>query len=227
MRSVLIAQNYQKVMKKMAQASQQQGMPMPELLAVSKKKPAAAVAELYALGQRHFGESYAQEGVDKIEQLKMHDDIVWHFIGPLQSNKTRLIASHFDWVQSVDREKILLRLEQQRPTDMAPLNVLLQIKIGDEASKSGADPEVLLRLLQLGAEMQRIKIRGLMCIPPFSPSQSEQRRYFEQAQQFFKQHQHAFSLDVLSMGMSNDFAMAIDSGSTMIRIGTDLFGARE
>ncbi|WP_395374568.1 YggS family pyridoxal phosphate-dependent enzyme [Marinicella sp. W31] len=223
----MIAQNYQNVIKKMALASEKYGVSIPELLAVSKKKPASAVAELYAQGQRHFGESYAQEGVEKVEQLQLHNDIVWHFIGPVQSNKTRMIASHFDWVQSVEREKILLRLNQQRPDGLPPLQVLLQMKIGDERSKSGADKNTLLDLLELGSQLEHITIRGLMCIPPPADSQSQQRAYFEQAQQFYHQHQQRFGMDVLSMGMSNDFEMAIACGSTMLRIGTELFGARE
>ena len=223
----MIAENYQNVKNKMAQASQKYAVPTPKLLAVSKKKPAAAVAELYALGQREFGESYAQEGAEKIEQLRDCDAIVWHFIGPLQSNKTRLIASHFDWVQSVDREKILRRLDQQRPAELPPLQVLLQMKIGDEVTKSGADKQTLVQLLKLGAQLEHINIRGFMCIPPPAQSSAEQCGYFEQAQQFYAQHQQQYSLDVLSMGMSNDFEMAIASGSTMIRIGTELFGSRD
>ena len=223
----MIAQNYQKVTEKMRDASAQCQKQEPELLAVSKKKPATDIETLYRLGQRHFGESYAQEGVSKIEQLVDLKDIVWHFIGPMQSNKTRLVAAHFDWVQSVDREKILLRLNEHRSVDLKPLQVLLQMKIGDEETKSGADGTTLLHLLELGLELPQIQIRGLMCIPPFAESEEMQRHYFEQAHSFYLEYQSRFALDTLSMGMSNDYAVAIACGSTMIRIGTDLFGVRK
>ncbi len=207
------------------QNATKQGHP-PLLLAVSKKHSADAVRAAFALGQRAFGESYAQEGVVKMAALS-DLSIEWHFIGPIQSNKTKLIAEHFDWVQSVDRMKVLRRLAEQRPIHLPPLNILLQLKVGDEASKSGTSVDDLILMYQTAQSMPSIRVRGLMCIPPPSQSFDEQCQYFRQAQSVFAHWaDQDDQFDVLSMGMSGDMEAAIACGSTMVRIGTDLFGAR-
>ena len=181
---------------------------------------------MIALGQRQFGESYVQEAVDKISRLEDRD-LCWHFIGPVQSNKTRQLATHFHWVQSVDRMKILTRLNAQRPHGMPPLNVLLQLKVGHEASKSGAQNAEVLEMAKAAREMEGLTIRGIMCIPPPSDDVTTQRSYFAQARAVYLQLLSICpTADTLSMGMSGDLEAAISEGSTMVRIGTDLFGPR-
>lgn len=198
----------------------------PTLLAVSKKQPLSKIKALVDVGQRAFGESYVQEAVEKISQLST-PDLCWHFIGPVQSNKTRQLAAHFHWVQSVDRMKILTRLNEQRPADALPLNVLLQLKIGDEDSKSGAQAVELLDMARAAREMDRLVIRGVMCIPPPADDVAIQRSYFAQARTVYLQLLSICpTADTLSMGMSGDLEAAIREGSTMVRIGTDLFGPR-
>lgn len=194
-----------------------------DLLAVSKTKPAEQLRSLYSAGQRDFGENYLQEALDKIEQLA-DLDICWHFIGPIQSNKTRPIAEHFHWVQSVDRVKIAQRLSGQRPSHLPPLNICIQVNISQEASKSGCLPSELPNILQQCAELPNIRLRGLMAIPKQSDTDhsafADMRALLTQAQQNYP------NMDTLSMGMSNDMDHAIAQGATMIRIGTALFGAR-
>lgn len=200
---------------------------LPVLLAVSKKQPLEKIQQLIAMGHRQFGESYVQEAVEKMAQLS-DVDVCWHFIGPIQSNKTRQLASHFDWVQSVDRMKILTRLNDGRPADMPALQVLLQLKIGDEASKSGASAESLLQMADAARQMSGLVIRGVMCIPPPSDDERTQRAYFAQARGVFQQLvKQCPTADTLSMGMSGDLEAAIAEASTMVRIGTDLFGPRQ
>lgn len=200
---------------------------VPALLAVSKRHPAASIRRLYQAGQRHFGESYVQEALEKMAQL--HDlDIEWHFIGPIQSNKTRPMAESFDWVQSVDRLKILERLNRQRPGGMAPLKVLLQLKVGDEASKSGATESDIYIMYQAAQSMSNLAIKGLMCIPPASDDYTTQCAHFNQAKRVFEKLQAKDDrFEVLSMGMSGDLEAAAQCGSTMARVGTDIFGARD
>lgn len=196
------------------------------LLAVSKLHPAAAIRALHNMGQRSFGENRVSEGIEKRSEL--HDlDIDWHFIGPIQSNKTRDIAGHFDWVQSVDREKILKRLANQRPPSLAPLNICLQVNIDDEPQKAGVAADKVGELAALAAQLPSVRLRGLMCIPAQTPDQEQTRQSFErlaslQASLCAEGHQ----LDTLSMGMSGDLEIAIACGSTMVRIGTDIFGPR-
>jgi len=193
------------------------------LLAVSKTKPASDVESAYNAGQRLFGENYVQEAVDKINELDHLDEIQWYFIGPIQSNKTKLIAEHFDWVQSVDRVKILQRLNEQRPSEKSKLNVCLQVNISDEASKSGATLAELPALIDTIKQCKNLVLRGFMAIPEKgNPSLS-----FEKMDQLFTQYQAQIStIDTLSMGMSGDMELAIANGSTMVRIGTAIFGAR-
>jgi len=194
-----------------------------QLLAVSKTKPASDVESAYNAGQRLFGENYVQEAVDKINELDHLDEIQWYFIGPIQSNKTKLIAEHFDWVQSVDRVKILQRLNEQRPSEKSKLNVCLQVNISDEASKSGATLAELPALIDTIKQCKNLVLRGFMAIPEKgNPSLS-----FEKMDQLFTQYQAQIStIDTLSMGMSGDMELAIANGSTMVRIGTAIFGAR-
>ncbi|MEZ5470447.1 MAG: YggS family pyridoxal phosphate-dependent enzyme [Marinicella sp.] len=199
---------------------------VPKLLAVSKKHPAEKIEAIYKLGQKEFGENYVQEALEKIQQLN-HLDIIWHFIGPIQSNKTRAIAENFDWVQSVDRMKILTRLNNQRPESLSPLNVLLQYKVGDENSKSGACQSEILDMLDAANNMIHVNIRGLMCIPPPSNNRQVQCSYFSEVMTLFKQLKSKKPLmDTLSMGMSADLEAAIEMGTTMVRVGTDIFGSR-
>ncbi|GLX85191.1 YggS family pyridoxal phosphate enzyme [Thalassotalea loyana] len=194
-----------------------------QLLAVSKTKPASDVESAYNAGQRLFGENYVQEAVDKINELDHLDEIQWYFIGPIQSNKTKLIAEHFDWVQSVDRVKILQRLNEQRPSEKGKLNVCLQVNISDEASKSGATLAELPALIDTIKQCENLVLRGFMAIPEKgNPSLS-----FEKMDQLFTQYQAQIpTIDTLSMGMSGDMELAIANGSTMVRIGTAIFGAR-
>ncbi len=197
------------------------------LLAVSKTKPATDIMAAYEQGQRQFGESYVQEAVDKIAQLNTFSDIVWHFIGPIQSNKSALVAANFAWVQSVDRLKIAKRLNSQRPETMPPLNVLIQVNISEEEAKSGCHPNEITELAQYIDQCAHLQLRGLMAIPAKSDDANTQIQYFEQLQTCFDKLQTQYPhIDTLSMGMSNDVEAAIAAGSTMVRIGTDIFGTR-
>ena len=200
------------------------------LLAVSKTKPASALAEAIAAGQRAFGENYVQEGVDKICHFRDQgqDDLHWHFIGPLQSNKSRLVAEHFDWCHTIDRLKIAARLNDQRPADMAPLNVLIQINISDENSKSGIALSELDALAAEVAALPHLTLRGLMAIP--APESSYERQFAvarQMAVAFEALKARHTTVDTLSLGMSDDMEAAIAAGSTMVRIGTAIFGARD
>lgn len=211
--------------KQATQAAQRQPHSV-QLLAVSKTKPAADVAAAHAAGQVDFGENYVQEGVQKITQLQ-HLPLTWHFIGPIQSNKTKDIAEHFAWVHSLDREKIARRLSQQRPAHLPPLQVLIQINIDDESSKAGIAPAQLEQMAQLIASLPQLQLRGLMTIPQADASADQQAHSFAAMQRLFLQLQTQYDqIDTLSMGMSNDLAAAIAHGSTMVRIGTAIFGAR-
>ncbi|MGL4725334.1 MAG: YggS family pyridoxal phosphate-dependent enzyme [Scandinavium sp.] len=200
------------------------------LLAVSKTKPASAIEEAIRAGQRVFGENYVQEGVEKVRyfQESGQTDLEWHFIGPLQSNKSRQVAEHFDWCHTVDRLRIATRLSEQRPTHLPPLNVLIQVNISDESSKSGIAPEEVDALAEAIAALPHLRLRGLMAIPA---PESEYVRQFAVAQQmavaFARLKTRYADVDTLSLGMSDDMAAAIAAGSTMVRIGTAIFGARD
>ena len=201
------------------------------LLAVSKTFPASAVREAYTAGQRHFGENYVQEGVQKIEDLiDVRSELIWHFIGPLQSNKTQTVANHFDWVHSIDREKIAQRLNDQRPANLPPLNVCVQINISSETSKSGVNPTDALALCQAITRMPHLTLRGLMSIPEPVEDPVLQRQAHRQLKEIFKQIKQELNdsthFDTLSMGMSADMEAAIAEGSTIVRIGTAIFGKR-
>ncbi|MBK5398820.1 YggS family pyridoxal phosphate-dependent enzyme [Pseudomonas sp. TH39(2020)] len=194
-----------------------------QLLAVSKTKPAEALREAYAAGLRDFGENYLQEALSK--QLELADlPLIWHFIGPIQSNKTRAIAEHFAWVHSVDRLKIAQRLSEQRPAELPPLNICIQVNVSGEASKSGCTPADLPALANAISELPRIKLRGLMAIPEPTEDRAAQDAAFAAVQSL--QASLNLPLDTLSMGMSHDLESAIAMGATWVRIGTALFGAR-
>ncbi|PRA64817.1 YggS family pyridoxal phosphate-dependent enzyme [Pseudomonas sp. MYb187] len=194
------------------------------LLAVSKTKPAAAVREAYAAGVRDVGENYLQEALNK--QAELTDlPLTWHFIGPIQSNKTRAIAEHFDWVHSVDRLKIAQRLSEQRPDGLAPLNICLQVNVSGESSKSGCTPDELPALARAIVALPRLHLRGLMAIPEPTDDRTAQEAAFAQVRQL--QAELDLALDTLSMGMSHDLEAAIAKGATWVRIGTALFGARD
>ena len=194
------------------------------LLAVSKTKPAQAVREAYAAGMHDFGENYLQEALGK--QAELTDlPLSWHFIGPIQSNKTRAIAENFAWVHSVDRLKIAQRLSEQRPADLAPLNICIQVNVSGEASKSGCTPADLPALANAISALPRLKLRGLMAIPEPTEDRAAQDAAFAAVRDL--QASLNLPLDTLSMGMSHDLESAIAQGATWVRIGTALFGARD
>jgi pyridoxal phosphate enzyme (YggS family) len=190
------------------------------LLAVSKTHPAAVVAQALAAGQRAFGENYVQEALEKIDALPQAE---WHLIGPLQSNKTKLVAARFAWVQSVESEKIARRLSEQRPEGGAPLNVLIQVNASGEGSKSGVEPAAVPALARAIRDLPRLKLRGLMAIP--EPG-AERARYRE-LRELYEKLRAGFGFDTLSVGMSDDMELAIAEGATMVRVGTAIFGARQ
>lgn len=193
------------------------------LLAVSKTKPIEMIKQAYDAGQRAFGENYVQEAVEKVSQLSDLKNIVWHFIGPIQSNKTRLIADNFAWVHSVDRAKVATRLNEQRSGQDTPLNVCLQVNISEEESKSGATPDEVKALAKIVSECEHLQLRGLMAIP----AKENAEQSFSKMKSLFDQLKSDYAtVDTLSMGMSGDLQQAISNGSTMVRIGTALFGAR-
>ncbi len=185
------------------------------------------VQQAYDAGQRHFGENYLQDALEKIEALPL-EGIIWHFIGAIQSNKTRTIAENFDWVHGVDRLKIARRLGEQRPAERGPLNLCIQVNSSGEESKAGVPFEALPELAQQIAEIPNIALRGLMTLPAPATNFKQQRQPFRQLRKAMEQlNQQGLMLDTLSMGMSGDMEAAIAEGATIVRIGTDLFGARQ
>ena len=221
-----LADNLSAISARIASAAQAVGRDPAsvQLLAVSKTKPASAIREIHAAGVRDFGENYLQEALTK-QQALSDLPLIWHFIGPIQSNKTRAIAEHFDWVHSVDRLKIAQRLSEQRPADLPPLNVCLQVNVSGEASKSGCNPDELPALAQAIAALPRLTLRGLMAIPEPTDDPAAQAAAFARVRQL--QDSLNLGLDTLSMGMSHDLEAAIAQGATWVRIGTALFGARD
>ena len=226
-----IDDNLQAVRGRIAQAAAAAGRdPLSvTLLAISKTHPAALVDEALAAGQRLFGENYVQEAVEKMDalagtaQAPSTNGVEWHLVGPLQSNKTRLVAARFDWVHTVESEKIARRLSGQRPAGMAPLNVLIQVNVSGEASKSGVAPEQVAGLANAISSLPNLRLRGLMAIP--EPGAARAR--FRDVKNLFDKLKAGFDLDTVSMGMSDDLDAAIAEGSTMVRIGTAIFGARQ
>ncbi len=224
----IISANLQAVKNRIRAAAQSAGRDAgaARLLAVSKAWPAASVRAAFAAGQRAFGESYVQEGVAKIAAL---DDLEleWHFIGPLQSNKTREVAEHFDWVHSLDRLRIAERLAAQRLAGLPPLQVCLQVNVSGEASKGGVAPDQVAALAHAVAALPGLRLRGLMAIPEPTGDAGLLRRRFALLRDLLGQlNAEGMKLDVLSMGMSDDFEIAIAEGATMVRIGTAIFGPR-
>lgn len=226
----VIAANLQAVTNRIAAATQQAGRNPSAvlLLAVSKTVSPAAVRAAFAAGQTAFGENYVQEGLDKIAALDdLRAQIQWHFIGPLQSNKTRPVAGQFDWVHAIDRLKIAQRLSEQRPEGLPPLQVCIQVNISGEDSKSGVAPAEVLPLAREIAALPRLRLRGLMAIPEAEDDPVAQRRPFAAMRALLATLRDAgLDVDTLSMGMSGDMDAAIAEGATMVRIGTAIFGAR-
>lgn len=224
----IIATNLQAVKSRIAAACRACGRDPAEvaLLAVSKTWPSASVTEAAAAGQRAFGENYVQEGVAKAEALAALG-LEWHFIGPLQSNKTRAVAAHFQWVHSVDRLKIAQRLSEQRDAHLPPLEVCLQVNVSGEASKSGVAPAELAELARAVAELPNLRLRGLMAIPEPTPDRALLARRFASLRELRDQlRAEGLALDTLSMGMSDDLEVGIAEGSTLVRVGTAIFGRR-
>jgi pyridoxal phosphate enzyme (YggS family) len=199
------------------------------LLAVSKTFPAEDVRAAHAAGQRMFGENYVQEALAKLDALAdLRAELEWHFIGPLQSNKTRPVAERFDWVHSVDRLKIAQRLSEQRPDDLPPLNVCVQVNVSGEASKSGLEPDEAADVAHAVAALPKLRLRGLMAIPEPAGDLEQQRAPHRALRELFEQlHAGGLELDTLSMGMSGDLEAAVLEGATMVRVGTAIFGARD
>lgn len=225
-----IAEKLQAVTLEIVAAARNAGRDPSEiaLLAVSKTISPDALLEAYGAGQRTFGENYLQEAVDKMAALKDRaPGIEWHFIGPIQSNKTRPIAENFAWVHSVDRLKIAERLSEQRPAALPPLNICIQVNVSGEVSKSGCSPQDLSALAHAAAGLPRLRLRGLMAIPEPASTEAEQRRPLRTLRELADQlRTEGLALDTLSMGMSADLAPAIAEGATMVRIGTAIFGER-
>ena len=231
-----ISENLQLVQHRIANSAQAAGRDPASitLLAVSKTFDVQAVLAAAQAGQRAFGENYVQEAIDKIaatRDMREHNpdlQLEWHFIGPIQSNKTRQIAEHFDWVHSVDRLKIAQRLSEQRPADMPPLQICLQVNVSGEATKSGLEPEALLELARAVVLLPNIRLRGLMAIPEPTEDVEQQRAAFAKLR-FMQNDLQAVGIqtDTLSMGMSADMDAAIAEGATIVRIGTAIFGVRD
>lgn len=196
------------------------------LVAISKAQPAGAIRTLAEAGQREFGENYLQEALPKLAELK-DLDLIWHFTGQLQSNKTRSVAEHFAWVHTLDRDRIALRLNDQRPHYAPPLQVCIQVRLEDEPGKGGVQPSEAIDLARRVLELPHLKLRGLMCIPPPAETFDEQKAWFDKLAECKHQLEDAgIELDTLSMGMTHDLEAAIAAGATKVRVGTALFGAR-
>jgi pyridoxal phosphate enzyme (YggS family) len=222
----LLANDLHEVLQALDNAARRLDRPAPRLLAVSKTQPPEAVRALAGLGQRAFGENYVQEALRKQTALAGLD-LEWHLIGHLQSNKAADAARAFDWVQSVDRAKLVNALARQRPADLAPLNVLVQVNIDDETSKHGCRPDDVDALADAIAVQPRLALRGLMAIPSPDPDLGRRREAFAAMKRLFDALAARFpQVDTLSMGMSEDYVAALEEGATMVRIGTALFGAR-
>jgi len=226
-----IAENLQEVHARIERAASAAQRPTDaiRLLAVSKTFPADDIRAAFAAGQRAFGENYVQEAVSKIEALAdLRTEIEWHFIGPLQSNKTRPVAEHFDWVHSIDRLKIAQRLSEQRPDTLPPLNVCLQVNVSGEASKSGVAPEDAPAVAREIASLPKLRLRGLMSIPEPAADPAAQREPHRILRELYETlRAQGVALDTLSMGMSGDLEAAVLEGATMVRIGTAIFGKRD
>ena len=226
---IRVTENFRKIQDLLAKAAAEAGRSSDQirLLAVSKKKPLEAILEAAEAGQRDFGENFVQEGLEKIENA-VREDLKWHFIGHLQSNKTKAVAEHFQWVHTVDRLKIARRLSEQRPFYAGDLNICIEVNVDDEAQKSGVTGEEAHELAAAIAELPHLKLRGLMCLPAIRQGFDEQRKPFAALRELYESlRSEGHELDTLSMGMTADYAAAIQEGATIVRIGTALFGARQ
>ncbi|MGD8234386.1 YggS family pyridoxal phosphate-dependent enzyme [Vibrio sp. TRT 1302] len=230
-----IQQNIEQITSQIEVAQQKcgRGRDSVQLLAVSKTKPVEAILEAAQAGQVAFGENYVQEGANKVAHFTQHHpelNLEWHFIGPIQSNKSRHVAESFDWVHTVDRTKIAQRLNDQRPEGLEPIQVLIQVNTSGEASKSGIDDDEIFALAELISQLPNLTLRGLMSIPANVSDYESQLAAFTQLAKLKEKLAHHFpdqNIDTLSMGMSGDMEAAIEAGSTMVRIGTAIFGARD
>jgi pyridoxal phosphate enzyme (YggS family) len=230
--SAVLTSNYHAVVSQITAACEASHRAAQDvtLLAVSKKHSSSAIQSIYDLGQTSFGENYVQEGVDKVEALQ-GNKINWHFIGPLQSNKSRLVAQHFNWLHTLDREKLAKRLNEQRPNELEPLNVLIQVNISAQDSKSGVSLDEVDALANSIVKLPNLKLRGLMCIPAPHDETQLRTEFLAMQDKFLQLQKHyndqsTVQIDTLSMGMSSDLSLAIECGSTMVRIGTAIFGKR-
>ena len=221
-----ISDNLQVVRERIARAARAAGRDPVSvtLLAVSKSQPVARIEEAHAAGHKAFGENYVQEALEKMDALP---GLEWHLIGPLQSNKTRMAAERFGWVHTLEREKIARRLSEQRPAGLPPLNVLIQVNVSGEATKSGVADEAIAALARAIAPLPRLRLRGLMAVPEPTLDVALQRKRFRTVKAAFENLKDEFGLDTLSMGMSNDMEAAIAEGATLVRIGTAIFGTRK
>ena len=225
---IRVTENLRKIRDLLAETAENAGRSRDsvKLLAVSKKQPVNAILEAVSAGQTDFGENQVQEGIDKITEIA-DPEITWHFIGHLQTNKTRPVAEHFSWVHSVDRLKVARRLSEQRPESLGDLNVCVQVNVDDEASKSGASLDEAADLAAAIVDLPRLSLRGLMCLPAIREDFEEQRQPFRRLRELGDQLRSAgMPIDTLSMGMSDDYRAAIYEGSTIVRIGTAVFGPR-
>jgi len=226
---IRVTENFRKIQDLLAQAAADAGRSREEirLLAVSKEKPVECVLEAAEAGQRDFGENFVQEGLKKMDEAG-RDDLIWHFIGHLQANKTRPVAERFHWVHTVDRLKIAERLSRQRPVYANDLNICIQVNIDEEAAKAGVPAAEVLQLAQAVSELRGLRLRGLMCIPAVRQGFEEQRKPFAQMRMLADSlRESGINTDTLSIGMTADYVAAIHEGATIVRIGTALFGARE
>jgi pyridoxal phosphate enzyme (YggS family) len=226
---IRVTENFRKIQDLLAQAAADAGRSRGEirLLAVSKEKPVECVLEAASAGQRDFGENFVQEGLMKMDQAG-RDDLIWHFIGHLQANKTKPVAERFHWVHTVDRLKIAERLSRQRPVYANDLNVCIQVNIDEEAAKGGVPAAEVPQLAQAVSELRGLRLRGLMCIPAVRQGFEEQRKPFAKMRMLSESlRESGINTDTLSMGMTADYVAAIHEGATIVRIGTALFGARE
>ncbi len=221
-----ISDNLQVVRERIARAARTAGRDPVSvtLLAVSKSQPVARIEEARAAGHKAFGENYVQEALEKMDALP---GLEWHLIGPLQSNKTRMAAERFGWVHTLEREKIARRLSEQRPAGLPPLNVLIQVNVSGEATKSGVADEAIAALARAIAPLPRLRLRGLMAVPEPTLDVALQRKRFRTVKAAFENLKDEFGLDTLSMGMSDDMEAAIAEGATLVRIGTAIFGTRK
>lgn len=225
---IRVTENLRKIRNLLAKAAVDAGREPDSirLLAVSKKQPVSLVLEAVAAGQRDFGENFVQEGLEKIAAVE-REDLCWHFIGHLQSNKTQAVAGHFDWVHTVDRFKTAERLNRQRPQHLGDLNLCLQVNIDDETGKSGVAEAEVLALARKIVALPRIRLRGLMCLPAMRSGADAQREPFARLRELSdKLQQEGIEIDTLSMGMSGDFQAAVLEGTTIVRVGTAIFGPR-